>query len=74
MNMNYESYRWIAVECFETIQLYSKANIILVTLLKISKFVGAVNIGDWAEELKCIQSVFIVYVMPCKFTQYKKRF
>lgn len=72
--MNCESYRWITIECFEAIQFYSKVNIILVTLLEISKFVDGVNIGDWAEELGCIQSIFIVYVMPCKFTQYKKRF
>lgn len=72
--MNCESYRWITIEYFEAIQFYSKVNIILVTLLEISKFVDGVNIGDWAEELECIQSIFIVYVMPCKFTQYKKRF
>lgn len=45
-----------------------------MTLLEISKFVGAVNTRDQAEELECIQSIFIVYDMPCKFTQYKKRF
>lgn len=74
MNMGYESQRWITVDYFEALQFYSEVNIILVTLLEISEFVGAVNIGDWAEELEYIQSIFIVYVMPCKFTQCKKRF
>lgn len=62
------------MDCFETIQFYSKVNVILVTLIEMSKFVGAVNIADWAEELECIQSSFIGYVMPCKFTQCTKRF
>lgn len=50
MNMNSEGWGWITIDCIQRIQFRSKANIILVTILKISKFVGAVNTGDWAEE------------------------
>lgn len=48
--MNSEVWGWITIDCVQRIQFCSKVNIILLSILKISKFVGAVNTGDWARE------------------------
>lgn len=47
MNMNSEGRGWITIDCIQRIEFCSKVSIVLV---EISEFVGAVNIGDWAEE------------------------